>query len=204
MKLKERKERNSQIKQEAILSAAKSIVQENGIEGLTIRKTAQMIGFSVCIIYEHFTSKEAILKALFKEVSRELVGVLEQVKQQQNSAEEYIVDLFSKDIEFMLEKPYRVELFAAVIGGLSREEFPAAMREIADCFGNAIRTLGYPCLMSQNEIHDALDILRAMLSGVLNMAVRKGSLVHKERYMTIMESGIRVLLDGWKARCNLL
>lgn len=199
MKLKEKKERNKQIKQEAILAVAKSLIQDGGIEAFTIRKTAQRIGYSPCIIYEHFTDKKAILNALFKEISRELVGVLDQVKRQ-DSAEEYVVALFLKDIEFMLAKPFRVELFKIVIGGLSREEFPAAMREIATYFGNALKALEYRCLSNQDQIDAALDVLRAMLNGVLNMAVRKGGHDAQKRSLLIMENGIRVLLDGWKTR----
>lgn len=199
MKLNAKKERNRQVKQEAIIAAAKTIFQDGGIEKLTMREIAQHIGYSLCIIYQHFSSKESILKALFQEVSRELVGVLSQVKSMDNS-EEYLIMLFLKDIEFMLEKPFRVELFKTVIGGLKREEYPTAMREIAAYFGQALKALGYQCLSNQKEIDAALDILRAMLSGVLNMAFRDGSAEGMKRSLTIMEDGIRVLLEGWKIR----
>jgi len=50
---------------DAILDAARRIVDEKGVEKLTIRGIAQALEYSVGAIYEYFDSKESILEALY-------------------------------------------------------------------------------------------------------------------------------------------
>jgi AcrR family transcriptional regulator len=49
----------------AILDAAGDIVAAEGVDGLTIRAVAQVVGYSAGALYEYFDSKEAILAALY-------------------------------------------------------------------------------------------------------------------------------------------
>ncbi|MFP4078192.1 MAG: TetR/AcrR family transcriptional regulator [Candidatus Izemoplasmataceae bacterium] len=50
--------------QETILDAAKGIVEEEGFEGLSIRKVAKEVGYTPGSIYQYFDGKEALLRAL--------------------------------------------------------------------------------------------------------------------------------------------
>lgn len=61
MSIKERKERERQEKKELILSAAKRIIEEEGIEALSIRKLASKIEYSPAIIYHYFQDKNEII-----------------------------------------------------------------------------------------------------------------------------------------------
>lgn len=60
-----RRARGRQEMQAAILDVAQRIVDEEGVDKLTIRGIAQEIGYSPGAIYEYFASKEAILNALY-------------------------------------------------------------------------------------------------------------------------------------------
>jgi AcrR family transcriptional regulator len=47
-----------------IFEAAKTVVAEEGLAGLTVRKVAQRAGMSAMALYRHFADKDALLNAL--------------------------------------------------------------------------------------------------------------------------------------------
>lgn len=49
-----------------ILDAAKGIVEEEGFEGLSIRKVAKEVGYTPGSIYQYFDNKEGLLRALIQ------------------------------------------------------------------------------------------------------------------------------------------
>ena len=62
--LQKRKERyRSELRAET-LSAARELIQEEGYEGLTIRKLAQRMECSPMALYSYFADKQALLTAL--------------------------------------------------------------------------------------------------------------------------------------------
>lgn len=197
MSILERKKRERKTKHEAILAAAVELAQRDGIQALTMRGCAEAIEYSPCVIYQHFAGKDEIIKAMFHEVCDELVEELNKIENH-GSPEERLVRVFNRDIEFMLEHSYRLEVFTLLIGGISRQEYPKAMIKIADLFADCIKDLKYPQLETKPQIDEALDILRALLSGVLQMGSlgkSQDSIIHAQ---TLMEKGIRTLLKGWK------
>lgn len=50
-----------------ILSAAKRVLEDEGIEGLTIRRVAQQAELSPMALYRHFADKDALLNALMED-----------------------------------------------------------------------------------------------------------------------------------------
>ena len=64
MNNRERRERQKALLKLSISSAARSIVQKEGWEALTIRKVAGAVGYSAPTIYEFFENKTALLYEL--------------------------------------------------------------------------------------------------------------------------------------------
>src|SRR5690349_12661455 len=52
---------------QAILEAARQIIAEKGLAGLSVRDLAQAIGYSHAALYEYFSSKDAIIDTLCQE-----------------------------------------------------------------------------------------------------------------------------------------
>src|SRR5215472_12478887 len=50
-----------------ILAAAKTVLEREGIDGLSVRKVAQRAGVSPMAMYNHFADKGALLNALMEE-----------------------------------------------------------------------------------------------------------------------------------------
>jgi AcrR family transcriptional regulator len=70
----ERKQRQKEEVYDSILKAAWYLVMEEGWQGMSIRKIAEAIEYSIPVIYDHFENKEAILK----EFTRQGFGLLNQ------------------------------------------------------------------------------------------------------------------------------
>lgn len=58
------RERRQQRTRDAILEAARKIVQEQGVDALSIREIARRIEYSPAALYEYFGSKEEIVAAI--------------------------------------------------------------------------------------------------------------------------------------------
>jgi AcrR family transcriptional regulator len=60
-----RRERVRALMREEILQAARTLVQQEGIKGLTMRALGRAVGVTAPTLYDYFPSKEAVLDALF-------------------------------------------------------------------------------------------------------------------------------------------
>ena len=60
-----RRERVRALMRQDILDAARRLVQEEGIKGLTMRALGRAVGVTAPTLYDYFPSKEAVLDALF-------------------------------------------------------------------------------------------------------------------------------------------
>ena len=73
MGTKERRDRERQELRQAILAASREIAAREGWQSVSIRKVAERIEYSPPTIYEHFTSKEALLLELMRDGFRLLM-----------------------------------------------------------------------------------------------------------------------------------
>ena len=80
MGIAERRIRQKEEVKASILTAAWQMVENEGWQALSIRKIAEAIEYSVPVIYDHFTNKEAILLEFTKKGFRLLNEDLEKVK----------------------------------------------------------------------------------------------------------------------------
>lgn len=60
-----------------IVRAAADILDEGGVEAMTMRRLAERIGFTAPVIYEHFAGKEDVLAAVVDDALGELARVTE-------------------------------------------------------------------------------------------------------------------------------
>jgi AcrR family transcriptional regulator len=88
MGIKERKERDREEKKELILTAAKVIIEEEGMDNLSIRKIANKIEYSPAIIYHYFQDKNEILDYFLREGYKQIVSALGGLQQQEGEPEE--------------------------------------------------------------------------------------------------------------------
>jgi AcrR family transcriptional regulator len=93
-------ERQQQIIGESIL-----LIDEKGIQGLTIKNLSKAIGISEPGIYRHFDSKTDILLAILDSFKEMAMLMSEMMKTYEGTASEKISFMFSKMIEIFMETP---------------------------------------------------------------------------------------------------
>jgi TetR/AcrR family tetracycline transcriptional repressor len=59
-------------RREAVIDAALRLVDQVGVEGLTIRAVAGLVGAPPMSLYTHFTNKEGLLDLMYQEIARRL------------------------------------------------------------------------------------------------------------------------------------
>src|SRR6478672_7742609 len=77
---KRRRARYGEEMRQDILQAAREIIAEEGAGALSIRGIARRIGYSAPALYEYFTGKEEIARALFVFGFEQLAEVMEQIE----------------------------------------------------------------------------------------------------------------------------
>lgn len=72
-----RRAQSRQEMREAILGAARELVAEQGLDGLSMRAVAGRLGYSAAALYEYYPSKEDLLRGLYFEGAEGLGGRLQ-------------------------------------------------------------------------------------------------------------------------------
>ena len=98
---------------DAILKAARKIVRDEGIDGLTLRKVAAEIDYTATAIYEYFSGKEALVGALCDGADRRLTIYLEAVSPGL-PVDQHLIELGMAYIRFAVEN---VEEFLLLFSG---------------------------------------------------------------------------------------
>lgn len=97
-------------RQQQILDEAINLIDEKGIQGLTIKNLAKKIGISEPALYRHFESKTDILLSIlndFKEMAMTLGDVLDKMER---TTPEKINFMFSSLLELFSETPSMVSV----------------------------------------------------------------------------------------------
>src|SRR6202046_3058152 len=90
-----------------IFSAARTVLEQEGIVGLSMRRIAQESGMSPMSLYRHFADKDALLNALMADG---LAAWEERTASIRAKAPlQWLERLFDEFLAFALEEPHRVE-----------------------------------------------------------------------------------------------
>ncbi len=160
-------------RQQEIIDVALRLINEKGIQGLTMKNISREIGISEPAIYRHFENKIEILLAildLFKESTRE---IFEKELHSCISATEKIEHLFTRHFERFAGNPSLVSVI------FSEELFrgePVLMKKIADVIDKNATILTQIIKQGQQngEIRDDIsaDHLAVTVMGSLRLFVK--------------------------------
>jgi AcrR family transcriptional regulator len=92
-------------RREEILAAAKDLFLQEGVESVSTRKLAQLVGLSQTGIYVYFKSKQAILAALIDAAFKKLGAALAEVDHDSKGAIHYLELTIPVYIRWGLENP---------------------------------------------------------------------------------------------------
>jgi AcrR family transcriptional regulator len=90
-----------------IISAARTVLDREGIANLTIRKVAARAGLSPMALYRHFADKDALLSALVEDGLASWEKVVRSLKQQDPMG--WLEELIEAYMNFALKQPHRFD-----------------------------------------------------------------------------------------------
>jgi AcrR family transcriptional regulator len=99
----ERQLRKQEEVRNIILEAARDIISQEGVKGLSIRKITNAIEYSPAIIYHYFKDKNEIIETLVGEGYQRILNSLSSVAKNENEPEKEIKEAFSKYIKATLD-----------------------------------------------------------------------------------------------------
>ncbi len=109
---------------EALLEAARALLTESGVEGLSLRKVAKAAGVSATAPYSHFRDKQALLAELAAEGFDELADSMESHVSAGDDTRERLTGLARGYVAFATQNPALFQLmFGPAVSGLL--DFPA-------------------------------------------------------------------------------
>jgi len=181
-----------------ILSAARVVLESEGIEGLTIRRVAQRADLSPMALYRHFADKEALLNALMEDGLAAWEKIVRGIRARDPL--EWLLALGEAHLDFALTQPHRYD--AAFF-------LPApAARRYPDDFaaGNspaiAMVMARIDEAKAQRRLRDkpTLEIALALAAaghGFVSMQ-RANRFVSEKQFKALYRAGQRHLLDFFK------
>lgn len=94
----------------SILEAASSVFAEKGIDGVSMRQIAREIGVSATALYQHFDSKNALVKAACEAGFAEFGGRLESTARAADSPLDALRQLGDVYVDFALSHPMHYDV----------------------------------------------------------------------------------------------
>ncbi|HMN28167.1 MAG TPA: TetR/AcrR family transcriptional regulator [Caldilineaceae bacterium] len=98
------REKRQQRTHQAILDAARQLITEKGLDGLSMRAIAERIDYSPAGLYDYFGSKEEIIAALCQQGNGRLKAYMEAVDQELSFLD-YLLGIGLAYIEFAVHYP---------------------------------------------------------------------------------------------------
>ncbi len=90
-----------------IFDAAKSVLEQDGIAGLSVRKVARCAGVSPMAMYNHFADKDALLNALMEDGFAAWEKIVRAIRTQDPVS--WLERLMAAYMEFALREPHRFD-----------------------------------------------------------------------------------------------
>lgn len=181
---------------ERILSVGMDLIKKGGIHAITLRKVAQEVDYSVGSLYQYFPNKESLLLALATRAGKDLYLHLSKLGSTKNPELDLLV-LTQATIAHHIQEPHGVELLTYICFTTHRTLLPEFDFSV-DLFRKALKKLNYLSLQTEQDIEDALDMIRPFLAGSTQLILLQDTDEGKVRTMDIVEKVVKTLLCGWK------
>ncbi|WP_143309160.1 TetR/AcrR family transcriptional regulator [Chitinophaga vietnamensis] len=191
MGISERKLRHREEVKASILHAAKQLVKMEGWQALSVRKIADVIEYSVPVIYEYFDNKEALLfelslegfHLLKKDLNAALVSCAIPEEQLKRLSCAYW-DFAFKNREYY-QLMYGIGMPCSSTGRLKPE-----LNIFGRLIGNAMKEIDYLQRMNEHEIDFRASLLWSMLHGLISIVMMRNPDVDYKMDKEVMEESI--------------
>jgi AcrR family transcriptional regulator len=176
---------------ERIFNAAKTVLRQEGISGLSLRRIAQQSGMSPMALYRHFADKDALLDALMDDG---LAAWEERVRAIRARAPlAWLEQLTEAFLSFALEEPHRFDAAFFLPAPKARrypDDFAAGRSPVISMTVLRIEQAKAEGLLGDRDSVDIALTLSALAQGLVSMQ-RAGRFQDDERFATQFRSVVR-------------
>ena len=195
--IKQRRERERQATQQAILRAALEIASEEAWEAVTIRRIAERIEYSPSAIYKYFEDKEAILLALLRQGFQQQLAALEQISAQERNPSVRLLQIAMTYWDFAWRHPTLYQLmFDLKHTGREVEEAKAAFLVVRTAIEEWSQANG----VRMAAPDAAVDIMWATMHGLVALTMAQHIYGGPIRAEELLTQAVNDLLLAWKMR----
>jgi AcrR family transcriptional regulator len=212
----ERKQRQKEIVYESILTAGWKLVKQDGWQGLSIRKVAEAIEYSIPVIYDHFENKEAILAEFTKRGFRLLNTRLREARAQSGSAAENLEAVSLAYWQFAFEnQEYYQLMYGLGMPGCDAVNQMTELKEFTEILLDIVSALFPAQYISDQEAFVKMKSLWSMLHGLVSIRMMSNSTMSHaaanieseeasvDDYNAVLKESVSNFLAGIKAEVPL-
>ena len=194
MGIKQRRERERQATQQAILQAALDIATEEAWESVTMRRLAERIEYSPSAIYKYFADKEAILLALLRQGFQQQLAALEHISAQAQNPSERLLQIATAYWDFAWRHPTLYQLMFDLQGTLHEvEEAKAVFLAVRMAIEEWSQAQG----VMMADLDAAVDILWATMHGLVALTMTQHIYGGRTRAKELLPQAVNDLLLAW-------
>jgi len=200
MKAKQEKRKNTI---DAFVSAAMKLIEENGVDGVSTRKIADVTGYSYATLYNYFPNIGVLLQyCIYTEMNALNEYVDKFLKNKIDlSAQEKLLIMSESTARFFIEKPTAFELiFMIKLETLPPEEIradllsPVVIRKIREIINQLMNQYG----TKEDEREATIQIFLNHLVGKLLYYFRRDIGKSSEMFLKEINKEILILIRGIK------
>src|SRR5215467_10260807 len=188
--IKQRRERERQATQQAILQAALEIASLEGWQAVTIRRVAERIEYSPSAIYKYFEDKEAILHTLLLQGFGQILAALEH-----GTAQERLLQIASVYWDFVWHHPTLYQLMFDLQGDMHQvKEAKAVFLLVRTTIEEWNQANG----VRMADLDGAVDILWAVMHGLVTLTMAQLIAGGADRARHLLFQAVNNLLVAWE------
>jgi AcrR family transcriptional regulator len=192
--IKQRRERERQATQWAILQAALEIASEDNWEAVTIRRLAERIEYSPSAIYKYFEGKEAILLALLRQGFQQQLAALEHISALEQSPSAHLLQITTTYWDFAWRNPTLYQLMFDLQGTTHDiEEAKALFLAVRMAIEEWSKDQGARIV----DLDAAVDILWATMHGMVALTMTQHIYGGRDRAKGLLSQAVNDLMLSW-------
>lgn len=205
MGIKERRERERQITREAIVTAALAIAKRDGWAAVTIRKVGEQIEYSAPMVYEYFSSKEAMLLELAHQGFQQLSAAMEQAASTSTSSQRRLYDVASAYWDFGVANPELYQLMhgSSEISPNKLVLFPGLQEACAIAEKALVVWAGEHNIAVQDS-YGATELVWCLLHGFTTLYLLKRLVGDQARAKALLDQALQAQLFAWETKQQVL
>ena len=180
-----------------MFAAAKSVLDREGLPGVTIRKIAARAGVSPMALYRHFEDKDAVLNALMEDGLREWEQIARSLTAQDPIR--WLEQLAEAYLEFALTQPHRFDaafFLPAPEARRYRDDFVASRSPVMAMARARIEQAKAEGRLGAKPALEVGVALSAFAQGFVSM-YRAGRFSNEKQFRELYGEAIRHLLESF-------